>query len=185
MKNLIVLPLLVLGMMSCTRKEEGPVEPVLRPERMEIRAYHGAPPTIPHEVKSVGRSDCAACHGPGQQAAGRVVAPVTPHPSWTQCTQCHVEQVAGDMFVANSLEGLAEPQKISMPSPFLPPYIPHRLDNFREEACETCHIGPGAALHLRPNHGPRGNCTQCHVPAYDPLAGFGVKPQGFTPEHKL
>ena len=107
--------------------------PIERPERASLRAYHGAPPIIPHEV--VSRKRCMACHAPGQQVAGRVVAPVTPHPEWRECNQCHVPRQTDEVFAGNGLEGLAEPERTVMASPFLPPYIPHRLDNDREASC--------------------------------------------------
>jgi len=133
--------------------ETGGVEPVTRVARAELRAFHGAPPVIPHGVRSEGRENCLACHGEGMQADGRIVAAVTPHSTWFNCTQCHVEPLTEALFVANTLTGLAEPEIVAMPQPFLPRYIPHRLDNYREQACETCHIGTQAAINLRPGHG--------------------------------
>jgi nitrate reductase (cytochrome), electron transfer subunit len=46
------------------------------------RAYHGAPPTIPHPT--IMRSDCASCHG-----ISGAVGLKTSHPWRQSCTQCH------------------------------------------------------------------------------------------------
>ena len=162
--------LLIAG---CGQGPDTAADPVARPDREGIRAYHGAPPTIPHEVEAIGRENCLACHGPGLQNAGKIIAAVTPHPEWLECRQCHIEQTTETTFVANTLTPLGEPARVAMPSPFLPPYIPHRLDNERNTRCETCHIGPQAAPALRPGHGPRANCQQCHLPAYPADTGFG------------
>ncbi len=181
---LTVLAAALLAGCGSAPDERAGQAPVVRPERAEIRAYHGAPPVIPHEVEALGRENCMACHGPGQQASGLVIAPVTPHPEWTQCNQCHVPALAEGVFAANTLKALEEPVRVDMPGPFLPPYIPHRVDNFREQSCETCHIGVQAAPELRPSHGPRVNCTQCHVPAYYPQSGYGVAPSPFEPSRR-
>lgn len=178
----LVLGFLVLGLGSCGQNDRNQDrEPVDRPPRAELRAFHGAPPVIPHAVAALGREDCQLCHGPGQQTAGRVVAPVTPHPQWTQCNQCHVERLGDDLFVANHLMALAEPEKLATPSPFLPPRIPHRLDNLRGQSCQTCHIGPGAPLAQRPAHGNRANCQQCHVPGWPETNGYQAAVVPFEP----
>ncbi len=54
------------------------------PERIPP-AYPGAPPPIPHYTRM--RSECLNCHGPRGHPELR-----TPHPRWTNCTQCHVPQ---------------------------------------------------------------------------------------------
>lgn len=46
------------------------------------RAYHGAPPTMPHGAWM--REDCASCHGPGGRPGLR-----TTHPERQSCSQCH------------------------------------------------------------------------------------------------
>ncbi len=178
--SLWVLCTLLLAI-SCGRPEgAGVVAPVEREPRETLRAFHGAPPVVPHGIEEEGRTNCIACHGPGQQAAGRVVAAVTPHPNWDQCRQCHVPRVTDKVFVASTFTGLPEPEPFTMPSPFLPPYIPHRLDNDRERRCETCHIGVQAVPELRPAHGPRTNCRQCHIPLQGELQGFGEDVTPFT-----
>lgn len=181
-KSYIFITLVMLaGLLSCGRQDQKPsTEPIDRAPREELRAYHGAPPVIPHDVKASGRENCISCHQPGQQAQGRVVAPVTPHPDWGQCAQCHVERTVDTLFTENMLTALEEPTSVDMLTPFLPPYIPHRLDNDRDKSCETCHIGPQARTDLRPNHGPRTNCTQCHVPTYGPLDNLGTPSPPFT-----
>lgn len=179
LRILAIATLMVL--MGCGQGKDAPVEPVDRPERTDLRAYHGAPPVIPHDLYESGRTNCLSCHGPGQHKGGQAVAAETPHPEWDQCQQCHVARTTEELFTDNTLVALDEPVPVAMPSPFLPPYIPHRLDNFREEACETCHIGPAARLDLRPKHGPRTNCRQCHLPTESPLEGFGSNIEPFKP----
>jgi len=46
------------------------------------RAYHGAPPVIPHSTWM--REECLACHGPAGAAGLH-----TRHPERQSCTQCH------------------------------------------------------------------------------------------------
>ena len=180
MKRLICLLATLLLVVSCGSKpDEQAKELVDRDVRASLRAYHGAPPVIPHDLAETGRDNCLSCHGPGIQAADRVVAPVTPHPTWTNCEQCHVSRSTDELFVANNLAALGEPTRPVMASPFLPPYIPHRLDNYREEACVTCHTGPGAPLANRPEHGDRANCRQCHIPMSPELSGYGTNPDLF------
>lgn len=47
-----------------------------------VRAYEGAPPTVPHTTWL--RNHCNACHGPSGRAALQ-----TPHPDRQSCLQCH------------------------------------------------------------------------------------------------
>ena len=58
------------------------------------RAYHGAPPTIPHPVadeRSMGQNTCLKCHNNGGYVAKwDAYAPVVPHPDMVNCRQCHV-----------------------------------------------------------------------------------------------
>lgn len=165
MRALCLLLAVAALVVSCGQKPKS--EPVTRPDRSELRAYHGAPPVIPHDLADTGRKNCLSCHGPGQNNQGKVIAAMTPHPTWSNCEQCHVARTTDLLFAASSFLPLEEPKPLAMPSPFLPPYIPHRLDNGREQVCETCHIGPGARTDLVPKHGPRSNCRQCHLPSPD------------------
>ena len=60
------------------------------------RAYHGAPPSIPHTMldeRSMGGNSCLKCHENGGFAEKfNAYAPVTPHPEMINCKQCHVPQ---------------------------------------------------------------------------------------------
>jgi cytochrome c-type protein NapB len=54
-----------------------------------IRAYEGAPPTIPH--RTLMRENCMSCHGEGGTSAIR-----TSHPDRQSCTQCHAPDAGYD-----------------------------------------------------------------------------------------
>jgi cytochrome c-type protein NapB len=54
-----------------------------------IRAYEGAPPTIPH--RTLMRENCMSCHGQGGTSAIR-----TSHPDRQSCTQCHAPNAGYD-----------------------------------------------------------------------------------------
>lgn len=54
-----------------------------------LRAFTGAPPTMPHGVWM--RQNCMACHGPGREQAIR-----TSHPERNNCLQCHAPNAAFD-----------------------------------------------------------------------------------------
>ena len=60
------------------------------------RAYHGAPPSIPHPVNEHqslgGANDCLKCHENGGFVEKyNAYTPVTPHPELVNCRQCHVD----------------------------------------------------------------------------------------------
>jgi len=129
--------------------------------RRETRAYDGAPPVIPHEVDARGRQNCNSCHTPGATDNPARVGPPRSHPAWGDCRQCHVEQLARDRFTGSNLDALWWPASGSRLYSSAPPTIPHALQN--RQLCEVCHIGEQAPLALRASHGPRDNCTQCHV----------------------
>jgi cytochrome c-type protein NapB len=129
--------------------------------RQQTRAYDGAPPVIPHEVAARGRQNCNSCHTPGDTTTPDRVGHPRSHPAWGDCRQCHVEQVENSLFSGSNLEGLWWPASGSRLYSSAPPTIPHALQN--RELCEVCHIGDQAPLALRAEHGPRQNCTQCHV----------------------
>ena len=130
------------------------------------RAYPGAPPVIPHPVDegdAFGKA-CLACHGSGGWVPRfEAFAPVTPHPDFISCRQCHVPQTPAPT-VRGSISGW---QQISPPplhgSAMLgsPPPIPHALQ--MRENCRACHGGPGAVAELRTTHPQRVTCRQCHA----------------------
>jgi len=134
-------------------------------ERSRIRAYAGAPPTIPHAIDERGLPGCLSCHGKGAVAAGRM-APMMSHEVMQNCVQCHVpglprEGLKESLPVENAFVGLA-------PSPGqrawagAPPMMPH--PSFMRERCNSCH-GVGAWAGLRTPHLDRSNCQQCHAPS--------------------
>ena len=53
----------------------------LRAERQARRAYDGAPPVIPHRVRTIGRENCLSCHDPGSSGNDQRVAAPRSHPA--------------------------------------------------------------------------------------------------------
>jgi nitrate reductase (cytochrome), electron transfer subunit len=134
-------------------------------ERSRIRAYAGAPPTIPHAIDERGLPGCLACHGKGAVAAGRM-APMMSHAVLQNCVQCHVPGVAREgmkesMTVENVFVGMA-PHPGQRAWTGAPPTMPH--PSFMRERCNSCH-GVGAWAGLRTPHLDRSNCQQCHAPS--------------------
>lgn len=131
------------------------------------RAYHGAPPSIPHPVKnerSLGGNTCLQCH----QNGGFVdkfdaYAPVTPHPEMVNCRQCHVTQNSKTLFTSANLVKVHAPE-VGVNNALIgtPPMIPHQIQ--MRENCLSCHAGPAAPEEIRVSHPERVNCRQCHVP---------------------
>lgn len=133
------------------------------------RAYAGAPPTIPHELETVGIGDkaCTTCHEQGGYVEKYTAyAPVTPHPDYVSCTQCHVPATTEELFRESDWASAA-PAKIKRPAlPGSPPPIPHTMQ--LRENCISCHGGPAAPREVRTSHPERENCIQCHVPVEVP-----------------
>ncbi len=130
------------------------------------RAYHGAPPSIPHEVSSernMGGNACLKCHENGGFVSKYdAYAPVTPHPDKINCRQCHVPQKTQSLFKITNFEKVAAPKAgINNALPGSPPVIPHQLQ--LRENCLSCHAGPSAPKEIRVSHPERVNCRQCHV----------------------
>jgi len=68
------------------------------------RAYHKAPPQIPHPTWM--RNDCMSCHGPAGAPGIR-----TSHPERKNCQQCHAPSAALDQkFLAHEPKFLAPPK---------------------------------------------------------------------------
>lgn len=64
------------------------------PENLEADAKYAEnePPVIPHRIAdNANGEDCLACHRSGVKGA-----PMTPHPTRVNCTQCHVRSDLGD-----------------------------------------------------------------------------------------
>lgn len=131
----------------------------------ENRAYHGAPPVIPHPITTthtIGAKNCLKCH----QNGGYVdkfdgFAPITPHPQLVSCVQCHVPVNDNRLFRESEFAGLNKPdinQRAMMGSP---PVIPHKIH--MRETCLSCHSGPSAPQAIKTTHPERINCLQCHA----------------------
>ena len=142
----------------------------------ELRQYPGSPPRIPHAVEPSFKEDatkCISCHGKGgYNAELNAFVPVTPHPEYELCYQCHVPQNTSELFVEINWQSI-NPPRLGMS--FLagsPPPIPHSLQ--LRGNCIACHTGPGTVVELRVDHSSRGNCRQCHMPVVrtEPLKFF-------------
>jgi nitrate reductase (cytochrome), electron transfer subunit len=155
-----------------------------------LRAYPGAPPRIPHAItKEEARGGtCSACHERGGFVERfSAYAPLTPHPDFGQCLQCHVpdDRLVGlapptgrgpeaacsqchvldartPSFRATDWHGASWPDLGLAALPGAPPAIPHDIQ--LRGNCLACHAGPGAVEEVRTTHPERGNCRQCHVP---------------------
>lgn len=146
--------------------------------RGRLRAYDGAPPTIPHTIDDASTFECLACHAKGAVVAGKR-APAMSHERHDSCTQCHVAAggpptpapapLASSLFV-----GQPSPAEGARAWPGAPPTIPH--STWMRSACGSCH-GVAGALGMRSSHPWRESCTQCHAPsARLDLRGSDVPP---------
>lgn len=130
------------------------------------RAFHGAPPSIPHPVedeRSMGGKSCLKCHQNGGYVdKWEAYAPVVPHPEKINCRQCHVAQNTESLFKKSNW-ALEEPNFAGKNAALdgSPPVIPHQLQ--LHENCLSCHAGPAAPVEIRVSHPERINCRQCHV----------------------
>ena len=135
------------------------------------RAYDGAPPTIPHRLiseKGIGGKTCLQCHGNGGYVAQfEAFAPITPHPDYLNCKQCHVPANTNRLFVASNFRRSAPKGKSSGVLDGSPPAIPHDLQV--RGSCLACHGGPSAPKEIRVSHPERVNCLQCHAPTNNRL----------------
>ncbi len=132
----------------------------------ELRQYPGSPPRVPHAVPLSFSGDtlkCLSCHGRGgYDATLDAYAPVTPHPEYESCFQCHVPWRTEKLFVETDWQSIEPPKLGESEMGGSPPLIPHSLQ-LRED-CIACHAGPAAVAEIRVEHASRGNCRQCHVP---------------------
>lgn len=128
------------------------------------RAYAGAPPVIPHDVRVDGtmNNDCLSCHQDGGFVPEHnAYSPVTPHPEMANCRQCHVEQVVDGAFRLTEWIQPDLPKRGQQAIPGGPLLIPHSLQ--MRENCLACHAGPHAVVEIKTSHPERTNCLQCHV----------------------
>ena len=134
-------------------------------DRSTRRAYDGAPPVVPHAVRSSGAFECLACHARGAVIAGRV-APRMSHERHDNCTQCHAPPSA---VPGSPPPPLAESEFVGLPPAAsgtrawdgAPPTIPHTAQ--MRAVCTSCH-GVAGSLGMRSTHPWRQSCTQCHAP---------------------
>jgi len=133
--------------------------------RSALRAYDGAPPVIPHPVRSGGAAECLACHDAGFSLGGRSAGRL-PHADYASCTQCHVSSSSpfeasesnAAAMVASSWSGLDATSRGTVAYSGAPPAVPHPT-RMRDQ-CESCH-GEGGRLALRTPHTERQSCLQC------------------------
>ncbi len=129
------------------------------------RAYHGAPPSIPHKVeeRNMGDNSCLKCHENGGYATKfKAYTPVTPHPEMINCRQCHVPEKTQSLFKGTNFPKINSP-KVGVNNALVssPPIIPHQIQ--MRENCLSCHAGSSAPKEIRVTHPERVNCRQCHV----------------------
>lgn len=151
-----------------------PFDPVIRTEEMKmraledrsrVRAFDGAPPTIPHPVDAMQSGNCVACHGSGLRVGDKLATKIS-HPYMTNCTQCHVESARPefDRFPAppaeNGFIGIVRAGPGERAWPGAPPTIPHTT--WMRQDCASCH-GLLARPGIRTTHPWLTNCTQCHA----------------------
>ena len=152
--------------------------------RAKLRAYDGAPPTIPHEVDPTGLP-CLACHADGYQIANRT-APAMSHEAYASCTQCHAPSItSGPPAIAglapsvgaNTFKTLDAPLEGERAWPGAPPTVPHTT-HMRSD-CMSCH-GALAETGLKTTHPWRHSCSQCHAPgaALDQRPAMNMGAQG-------
>lgn len=136
-------------------------------ERERLRAYDGAPPTIPHAVDQMTSEACLLCHENGKQIGDQVARPM-PHGHLAVCTQCHVPDLTDRaptvLSEGNSFAALPASNEGRRAWEGAPPVIPHAT-NMREN-CLACHGGLGRDA-IRTTHPWRQSCQQCHAPSAD------------------
>jgi len=143
--------------------------------RAELRAYNGAPPTIPHAINQMSTESCMSCHGEGLKSES-LRASRMPHPFYTNCTQCHVEQKnSTELFRETTFAGLQAPDRGDRAYSLAPPTIPH--STWMRSECLSCH-GRTANAGMETTHPWRQSCTQCHAPSaqLDQNQTFGTAP---------
>ncbi|TWO32735.1 cytochrome C [Seonamhaeicola sediminis] len=141
------------------------------------RAYHGAPPSIPHPIKdemTIGANTCLKCHeNGGFTEKFNAYAPVVPHPELVNCRQCHVPTNTSGVFKPFEHRSVAAPKAgINNALAGSPPIIPHQIQ--MHENCLSCHAGPSAPKEIRVTHPERINCRQCHVPNNKEMTDIGT-----------
>lgn len=134
-------------------------------ERSVLRAFNGAPPTVPHAVATMPDAACRGCHDAGL-VIGDSRAPSPPHGLFVNCSQCHVAELVefGEPtpLAETTFVGLPAPTEGLRAWPGAPPEIPH--STHMRENCLACH-GVLGKTGLRTTHPWRQSCLQCHAPS--------------------
>ncbi len=141
------------------------------------RAFHGAPPSIPHFVedeRNMGGKACLKCHEHGGFVEKfQAYSPVTPHPEMVNCRQCHVPQQTNSLFKGTNFHKVDAPEVgVNNALQGSPPVVPHQIQ--MHENCLSCHAGPSAPKEIRVTHPERVNCRQCHVSNNKEMTDIGV-----------
>jgi cytochrome c-type protein NapB len=140
------------------------------------RAFHGAPPSIPHPIVSdykIGDKSCLKCHANGGYVAKfEAYTPVVPHPEKVNCRQCHVTENTKSLFKGANSQAYYNPSVGNAAFIGGPPIIPHQIQ--MHENCLACHAGPSAPQEIRVTHPERSNCRQCHVVNNKEMTDIGV-----------
>lgn len=129
------------------------------------RQYPGSPPYVPHKDEEADKEEiaCLTCHAKGGWTEElKRHTPITPHPEYISCTQCHVRMTEEKLFVTSNWMSVPPPRLGRSYLPGAPPPIVHDLQ--MRGNCVACHVGPGTVTAIRVEHPSRGNCRQCHVP---------------------
>lgn len=170
-----------------------------------LRAYPGAPPRIPHGLtpQEFMGTHCNSCHERGGFVPRfSTYAPVTPHPEWSECLQCHapdamtvglgIPMLTTDVIcgqchvdpdrppptlVALDWVTTAWPATGQQAMDGAPPAIPHDLQ-YRGN-CLACHGGPSSLQGIRTPHPGWTDCRSCHAggaPSATPEADVFTRP---------
>jgi cytochrome c-type protein NapB len=129
------------------------------------RMFAGGPPQIPHPVEhdfAENKTDCLSCHTKGGYVKQfNAYAPVSPHPQYLNCRQCHLPKQNESLFKQTNWVSISPPKIDQRQIQGGPPLMPHDLS--MRENCLSCHGGPSAAKEIRTTHPERLNCRQCHL----------------------
>ncbi len=141
--------------------------------RLDRRAYDTAPPVVPHSIDEQDPRACLTCHAPGNaRLIGDRLTPTISHPSFQNCTQCHVpasgqhelSQTPPSTIAVSSLENEFSGQQPIAHDEIAyenaPPVLPHPV--WMRQNCLSCH-GEGRPSAIRTSHPQRQNCLQCHA----------------------
>lgn len=143
----------------------------LRALRASRRAYEGAPPVVPHAVDQRHGASCLACHGQPTVIGGLSVAQIS-HSPYQNCLQCHAAgagptpdwasppRAASLTPSDNGFAGAMPRTAGSRAYEGAPPVIAHPV--WMRENCMSCH-GAGGSSAIKPDHGGRQSCLQCHA----------------------